>query len=117
MKGQETIYVMDCIVPLPGRGAEVHHRYVERYVPVAIERGLTLRHKWISPPVWLEGAQSNTLCYVWSVVGAAGYWGVEAKARWDETSSDFWRDLAPMIESRTRRVMAEDSDIASLCDV
>lgn len=117
MKGEETIFVMDRIVSLPGRGAEVHRYYVEHYVPVALARGLTLKHRWVSPPVWLEDGQSNTLCFIWSVTGVSGYWGVEARARWDETSSLFWQGLAPMIESRTRSVMAEDIDIGTLCDV
>jgi hypothetical protein len=117
VKSLETIYIMDCITPHPGRGAEVLYHYLENYVPVGEERGLTLRHKWVSPPVWLKGNQTNTLYFVWSVTGVAGYWGAEAKARWDASTPDFWRDLEPMIQSRTRQVMAEDTDIESLCDV
>lgn len=117
MKGEETIYVMDCITARPGCGPEVLRRYVEHYVPVALSRGLTLCHKWVHPPVWLEGHQSNVIYFVWSVIGAAGYWSVEAKARWDETTPDFWRDLDEVIVGRTRQVLAEETDIASLCDV
>lgn len=117
MTGEETIYVMDCIEPRPGRGKEVFHYYMEHYVPVAHERGLTLLHKWVSPPVWLEGDQANRCYFIWSVKGVEAYWSVEAQARWDASTPDFWRELEPMIQSRTRRVMAEDSDVESLCDV
>lgn len=117
MKGQETIFVVDCIIPQPGRGAEVLGYYLDRYAPVAQQRGLALQHKWVSPPVWLEGEQANTLYFVWSVSGTAAYWAAEAQARWDPTTPDFWSDLDPMIQSRTRQVLAEDTDITSLCDV
>lgn len=117
MKGEETIYVMDIITPRPGRGEEVFRYYVENYVPLAQDRGLRLQHRWVSPPLWLQGNQSNTLYFVWSVTGVGEYWAVEAKARWDATAPDFWRDLEPMIVSRSRQVLAGEHDLASLGDV
>ena len=117
MKGKEQLYIVDTILPLPGTAAAVHRHYVEAYVPAACSRGLELRHAWVSPPVWLEGDQCNTLTFVWSVIGTAAYWEAEGKARWDATTPEFWRSLEPMIQSRTRRVMAEADDIAGLCDV
>jgi hypothetical protein len=113
----ESIYILDRLVAQPGQGEALHRRYLDEYVPVASERGLTLEHRWVSPPMWLEGGQSNTLLFVWSVKGVEGYWGVEARARFDSASGDWWREIEPMLVSRTRSVMSEASDIASLTDV
>ena len=115
--GNEIIYVLDEITPKAGQGRALFDHYMEAYAPVARARGLKLEHAWVNPPVWLEGEQLNVLYFVWSVVGVAGYWGVEAKARWDETSSDFWRDIEPMITARRRSVLAEAADLAGLANV
>jgi hypothetical protein len=113
----ETIYVVDRIVARPGEGEELFRRYVDEYVPVAQGRGLTLEHRWVSPPVWLRGGQSNTLMFVWSVTGAGGYWAAEGQARADQGAGDWWRTIEPMCVSRTRAVMSEGADLASLADV
>lgn len=113
----ESIYVLDRLVAQPGQGEALHRRYLDEYVSVASERGLTLEHCLVSPPMWLEGGQSNTLLFVWSVKGVEGYWGVEARARLDPASGAWWREIEPMLVSRTRSVMSEASDIASLTDV
>lgn len=117
MKGSETIYIVDHILALPGQGRAVHRHYLDAYAPLARARGLSLCHSWVSPPVWLEGDEANTLVFVWSVKGTGEYWNAEAKARWDPETPVFWRELEAMIQSRTRQVMAEDSDIEGLCDV
>lgn len=117
MKGSEPIYIVDCIVPLAGRRREVHRHYLDVYAPTARARGLDLCHSWVSPPVWLEGDQANTLYFVWSVKGTAAYWNAEGLARWDPEGPAFWRGLEAMIQSRTRQVMAEHSDVEGLCDV
>ena len=117
MPNEEVIYIIDQITPKGGQGKAFFQYYVDNYVPVAEARGLKLEHRWVQPPMWMEGEQTNTLHFVWSAKGVMGYWGVEAQARWDPTSSHFWRDIEPMIVSRTRSVLAEESDIASLTNV
>ena len=111
------LYVLDRITPKAGCGEDFFRYYMDRYVPVATARGLKLEHRWVNPPVWMEGEQSNTLFFVWSVEGVAAYWEVAGKARWDPSSPDFWRDIEPMIVERRRAVLAEASDVASLSDV
>lgn len=112
----ETIFVIDRIVARPGRGKALFDRYVQDYVPLATGRGLTLQHRLVSPPVWLE-EQSNTLLFIWSVQGAGAYWGAEAIARYTPGTSDFWREIEPMVESRTRSVAAGADDMESLANV
>jgi hypothetical protein len=113
----EKIYILDRLVAEPGRGEALFDRYLADYVPVATARGLTLEHRWVSPPMWFDRGQSNTLLFVWSVTGVQGFWGVEAQARFDPGSGDWWQEIEPMVASRTRSVMSEASDIASLVNV
>jgi hypothetical protein len=114
---EETIFIVDRIVAQPGSGETLFRRYVDEYAPVNEGRGLTLEHRWVSPPVWLEGGQSNTLTFVWSTKGAAGFWAAGAQARFDPSAGDWWQTIAPLLSSRSRSVMSEASDIASLTDV
>jgi hypothetical protein len=117
MANDETIYILDQITPKAGRGKAFLQSYMDGYAPVARARGLKLEYTWVSPPMWMEGEQSNTLFIVWSVKGVAAYWAVESKARRDPTSSHWWRDAEPMIATRSRSVLSDASNIASLTNV
>lgn len=112
------IYFLDQITPKPGQAEAFFKFYMETYAPAAQARGLKLEHTWINPPIWLEGAQSNTLFIIWSVEGVAGYWKVmAAPASLDGSTSHWWRDADPMIETRSRLVLSDISNLASLNNV
>lgn len=117
MADAETIFIIDRIEARPGLGQALFERYMREYAPVAEARGFTLLHRWVSPPVWLEGNQANTLTFVWSVVGVAAYWDYVRQARTDPGSGDWWLEIAPLVGERTRSVASEMSDMESLADV
>ena len=111
------VYIVDDITTTPGAGEACLEAYLRRYVPGAQARGLTLLHRWVSPPVWLH-EQPNRLLFVWSAQGAAGVWACKFAGRTDPLLADWWeREAAALIESRTRAVYTDTDDIAALGDV
>jgi hypothetical protein len=113
----ETVYIVDQITPKPGAGRSFLDAYMQRYAPGARERGMTLEHTWVAPPVWLEDG-SNTLFFVWSVKGAKEVWSSLFSARRLSSVDDWWwKDAAEMIVSRERFFLSNPSDIASLTNV
>jgi hypothetical protein len=115
-RGKETIHYLDRIVAKPGRAKAILELYMEKYVPAARARGMTLVHRWVSPPVWL-GNQSNTLCIIWTVQGAGAWWQAAIPARRDPEVLRFWNEIEALIVSRTRSFFSDVDDIESLCDV
>ena len=114
MSGDVTVYLVDQIVPKPGLAQAFMREYRERYVPGAQARGMRLEHSWVTPPVWLED-QSNTLIVIWSLRGAEGFWSMSFQGRQDPSLQDWWwREAAPMIESRQRFIASDIADVASL---
>jgi hypothetical protein len=113
----ETVYIVDQIIPKPGLGRAFLDAYTQRYAPGARERGMTLEHTWVAPPVWLEDG-SNTLFFVWSVKGAKGVWGSLIGGRRGSALDEWWwKDAAEMVVSRERFFLSNPSDIASLTNV
>jgi L-rhamnose mutarotase len=113
----ESIYIVDQITAKPGMGRIFLDAYMQRYAAGAKERGMTLEHTWVAPPVWLED-QSNTLFIVWSVKGAKGVWDSLISSRRVPSVDDWWwKEAAPMIAARERYFLSNPSDIASLTDV
>jgi hypothetical protein len=113
----ETVYILDQVTPKPGRAQEFMKSYVEHYVPGAEARGMKRAFTWVTPPVWLDN-QTNTLFFIWSVKGTAGWWATQMAARLDPSFViDWWRSAEPMIETRRRYCLADVSDVASLTHV
>ena len=114
----ETVYIVDQITPKSGGGRAFLDAYMQRYVPDARERGMTLEHTWVAPPVWLEDG-SNTLFFVWSVAGGAkGVWGSLIGGRRGNALDEWWwKEAAPMIVTRERFFLSNPADIASLTNV
>lgn len=112
-----TVYVVDDITTRPGAGEACLEAYMRRYAPGAQARGLTLRHRLVSPPLWLPDA-SNRLLFVWTAQGAAGVWASKFAGRTDPALAEWWeREAEALIESRTRAVYADPDDVAALGDV
>lgn len=114
MSGEGRVYLVDQLVARPGQAQALLRAYREHYVPGAQARGMRLEQSWVMPPLWLE-EQSNTLLFVWSLQGAGGFWGMTFQGRQDPALQDWWwRQAAPMIESRQRGIAAGIDDLPFL---
>lgn len=113
----EMIYIVDQITSKPGTGRLCLDAYMQRYAPGARERGMTLEHTWVAPPVWLDDG-SNTLFFVWSVKGVSQVWATLVGPRRTSAAEEWWwKEIAELISSRERFFLSSPSDIASLTNV
>ncbi len=112
----ETIYILDEVTAKPGKAQQFLAAYMERYVPAAKERGMTLVHRWVSPPMWLV-EESNTLCIIWTVRGAPAWWSMSHQGRRNPAVAEFWSSIEPLIEKRHRSFLSDVADVESLCNV
>ena len=110
------VYVVDEMVVTPGRARAFLAAYLERYVPGAIARGLTLDRVLVSPPLWLED-QSNTLTVSWTVRGAHAWWRQSLLARHDAEVLRWWEDADELLATRRRTVSCPPADIEAATDV
>lgn len=100
------VWIIDELIPAPGRLDEVRQLLLHRYRPGATERGMTLEHLWCSPPVELpEGP--NRLTVVWSVADAPAWWRQRGLAGQDPAVASFWAELDQLLVERDRRVCTE----------
>ena len=112
-----TVFVIDDLTAVPGRGEDLQRAYLERYAPGARQRGMTLLHQLVSPPCWLPDG-SNRLLFVWTVAGAAGIWAMKHAGRQDPRLEAWWTgQAAPLVAARTRAICADPSDLVRLADV
>jgi len=117
---KETIFIQDQITAKPGKAKEVLAAYMERYAPAAKEeRGMTLVSRLITPPMWLndQDDQGNTLVITWSVQGAPAWWNMSFHGRRNPAVAEFWKSIAPLIETRHRSFLSDVADVESLCNV
>jgi len=111
----EKVYILDEVTVVPGRAREYRTRYLEGYAPGARERGMILEEIWISPPFeWEEG--SNTIRFLWSVPGAAGWWNMRfggGSPNFDASGAEqakWWRSVEHLTISRKRDVLVSYED-------
>ena len=116
MTTDTTIYVIDEIVALPGRGRELLDAYRTRYAPGAEARGMTLDRILVSPPMWLDD-DNNTLLITWTLKGAPAWWGMSFQARNDPAVADWWAEADEMIVSRNRYFATAEGHIAEITHV
>ena len=110
---QPTIYIIDRIVCKPGMGREVYDMYLERFESFAAERGLTLEHAVIAPPVWLiDDVSSNTLEFMWYAAGYPAFAG--ALTYGNDEAAAWWADLETRTVSRDRSYFTTDADLEVL---
>ncbi|MGO9058518.1 MAG: hypothetical protein ACLQU2_14200 [Candidatus Binataceae bacterium] len=113
----ETVYIVDQVTAKPGSGQAFLDAYMKSYAPGAQERGMTLQHTWVAPPVWIEDG-SNTLFFVWTVKGVSQVWAsLVAPRRTSAAEEWWWKEAAQMIVNRERFFLSNPSDIASLTNV
>jgi hypothetical protein len=114
---KETIYILDQVTAKPGQAKAFLEAYMERYAPAAKQdRGMTLLHRWISPPMWLED-EGNTLFIIWTVQGAPAWWNMSFHGRRNPAVAEFWKSIEPLIETRHRSFLSDIADVESLCNV
>lgn len=113
MSERGPIYIVDQITPLPGQGEAYLKAYMERYVGPAKERGMTLEHSWVAPPLWLKD-QSNTLFFVWTVEKPEAVWMMNIGARANPSVMEWWDEAEKMTASRHRYIMTDPSKIEAV---
>lgn len=112
-----TIYLIDELVAQPGQGPALLAAYLDRYVPGAQQRGLTLLHRFVSPPMWLS-EQSNTLVFLWTLEGGArAWWAARIGSGRDATVDAWWRESEALVLTRSRRFLSEAADVELLSHV
>lgn len=116
MSADTTIYVIDEIVALPGRGREVLDAYRERYAPGAEARGMTLDRILVSPPMWLDD-DTNTILITWTLKGAPNWWAMSFRSRNDPAVADWWAEVDEMIVRRSRHFATAEADMAEITNV
>lgn len=112
----ETIYVVDEIVPQPGEGQALLEQYMKRYAPGAQVRGMTLERVLVSPPMWLDD-QSNTLTITWTLQGAPAFWQMSFMGRSDPDVAAWWAEVDKRVLSRKRSFHAAAADVEALSHV
>lgn len=115
----DTIYIHDVLHCKPGTGKEIYDRYVAEYVPGALERGMTLTHVYVNPPIWLsDDYANNTIEFVWSVAGMMGWAQMVGVSRYSTDVApaliEFWQGMDKELESRQRFLSGPDGDVDSL---
>ncbi len=103
----EKIRILDELTVAPGQLAEVRQLMAEGYTVGASERGMTLEHTWLTPPVELFD-QPNTLVYLWSVPDAPAWWAMRGAAGRDPRVAEFWAEVDAHCVERQRRFLVDD---------
>ena len=85
----------------PGHADELLAAMRERYLPIAHERGMELRHCWITPPEGPPGA-SSTVLLVWAVDGVAGFWRMRSQSGLPGIAA-WWSECDRLCVRRSRR--------------
>jgi hypothetical protein len=73
MADPSKIYVLDEIEVSESQFQRLHDAYLQRYVPNAQARGMTLESAWRSPTIALAD-RTATFRVLWSVYDVAGWW-------------------------------------------
>ncbi|MGV0746473.1 hypothetical protein [Mycolicibacterium sp. XJ870] len=108
------VYVIDRVLTKPGRAREFVDRYLAEYAPGARERGMTLEHVLVSPPIWFDDAP-NTVTVTWTLPGPLAWWQMTWKGRPDATLGQWWSDIEELVQERSRSVAASADDVDALC--
>ncbi len=110
------IIIRDELTARPGQGQALFDLYMTAYAPGARERGLTLTHTLVSPPLWLEDGV-NTLLFVWTLPDAVAFWRKNNLGRRAPAVRACWARIEALAVSRRRDTFADPADFAALADV
>lgn len=110
------VYVIDRVITRPGCARDFVDSYLSGYVPGATQRGMTLEHVLVSPPIWFPH-QSNTVTITWSLPSARAWWEMTWQGRPDPEVGQWWTDVDGLVLERSRTVAADAGDVDGMCDV
>ena len=110
------VYVVDRVITKPGCARRFVDAYLAEYAPGALRRGMTLRDVLVSPPIWFDD-QANTITVTWSLPSPQAWWEMTWQGRPDPTVAQWWANVGPLIDDRSRSVAAAADDVDGLCDV
>lgn len=111
--GAPMIYLIDRLVAKPGQGRAVYDRYLERFQAIAAEKGMTLEHAIVAPPLWLtDPVSNNTLEFIWTFEGYGSL--AAAIAYGDPSVTAWWRELEEQLELRDRSYFSSEADVEVL---
>jgi len=110
------VYVIDRVVTQPGCTRTFVDAYLTGYAPGARNRGMTLRHVLVSPPIWFDD-QSNVVTVMWSLPSAQAWWEMTWQGRPDPDLGQWWDGVGNLVSERSRSVAADAADVDGLCDV
>lgn len=110
------VYVIDRVVTRPGRAREFVDAYLSEYAPGARERGMTLEHVLVSPPVWFDD-EPNTVTVTWALDGAEAWWRMTWQGRPDPALGLWWTRMDELVLERSRSTASAAADVDGLADV
>jgi hypothetical protein len=99
----EKIYLLHEITPQPAMTDAYRQAYMERYVPGARKRGMTLECAWMTPPFALK-AGSNTLLFIWSMPSLESWWAQRFDPAALPDKEAWWMAEDVMAMTATRRL-------------
>ena len=91
----EHIVLLDDMVAVPGRRAELFDLFKTRYVPRAEERGLLMTEVF--------RFDDDGLILEWTLPDVAGFWATRRASMSDPEVATFWADARQLIARRTRK--------------
>lgn len=96
------IHILDEIILQPEHIPSVFAGLERDYLPKAGKRGLTLLHRWVSPPVAVPG-ELNRVWLLWQVPDIWGYYGMRSSA--GPEVFEFWSTVDSLCQQRHRHVL------------
>jgi len=108
------VYVVDRILTKPGQARAFVDRYLAEYAPGARERGMTLEHVLISPPIWFDDTP-NTVTITWTLPSPMAWWQMTWKGRPDPALGQWWSEIADLVLERSRSMAAPAHTVDALC--
>ncbi|HSB95629.1 MAG TPA: hypothetical protein VLC91_04240 [Spongiibacteraceae bacterium] len=101
------IGILDQIEVSAAQLAAVQNLLVERYLPGALTRGMTLTRSWVAPPVAVPGAP-NTLWILWELPDIGAWWRMRARAGADPALVTFWAEVDRLCVKRQRHYLIDN---------
>ncbi|GAS89860.1 hypothetical protein [Mycolicibacterium brisbanense] len=111
---RKVVYVIDRVLTQCGQARAFIDRYLAEYAPGARERGMTLEHVLVSPPIWFDD-QPNTVTVIWSLPDPLAWWQMTWQGRPDPSLAQWWSSIAELVRDRSRSVAASAADVDTLC--
>ena len=109
------IFILDELESLPGKGEALLALCEARYFPDARRRGLTLVHRLVSPPLWLDD-DINRIVLLWSLPDAEAFWRKNNLGRRDTEVIAIWAEIDRHAGTRRRSTLADPADFARLAN-